>query len=62
MGVPESDPSDKGKMAGTAGAAIKMCMRGIETESATASGSRTPANGSAAIAGVLLITAGIMPP
>jgi len=55
MGAPESDPSDKGKMAGKAGAAPEMCTRGIETESVIASGARTPAIGSAAVAGVLLI-------
>src|SRR5512134_1012177 len=54
MGMPESDPSDKGKMAGRADAATKMCTRGIETIAVIASGSRTPAIGSAASAGVLL--------
>jgi threonine synthase len=41
-------------MAGRAGAALEKCTRGIETESAIASGSRTLATGSAAVAGVLL--------
>jgi threonine synthase len=54
MGVPESDPSDKGKVAGGAGAAPEKRTRGIETNSAIASGTRTLVDGSAAVAGVLL--------
>ena len=54
MGVPESGPSDKGKIAGRAGAAPEKRTRGIETESAIASGPGTLAIGSAAVAGVLL--------
>ena len=55
MGEPESGPSDKGKIAGGAGAAPEKRTRGIETDSAIASGTRILVDGSAAVAGVPLI-------
>jgi len=38
MGAPESGPSDKGKMAGKAGAVGEKLSRGIEMRSVIASG------------------------
>jgi hypothetical protein len=38
MGTPESGPSDKGEMAGSAGAVRERRKRGIETRPTIASG------------------------